>query len=97
MDNLMKTPDTDTQMARRKRMENRAWFDARIDDLIKQYPGKPIAVQNGHVISEGNTESEVLTIAREKARQKGWMEEELLFIRVPSREVVKIQYPGGES
>ena len=94
MDNLMKTPDTDIQKARRKQLENRVWFDTHADELIKQYPGKPIAVQNGQIIATGDNEDMVLEDARKKAEQGGWMEEELLFIMVPTKEVVQVQYPG---
>ncbi len=95
MKNLMTAPDTNIQIARRKQLENRQWFDAHVDELIKQYPGKSIAVQDGKIISEGNNENEVLKTAMEKAKQEGWEEEELLFIMVPAKEVVQVQYPGG--
>lgn len=96
MDNLMKTPDTDIQKARRKQLENRKWFDAHAEELIKQYPGKPIAVHNGQIIAAGDHEDKVLDAARKKAAEEGWMEEELLFIMVPTKEVVQVQYPGGK-
>jgi hypothetical protein len=95
MDILM-GPDTDIQKARRKQLENRAWFDAHAGELIKQHPGKPVAIHNGEVIATGENENKVLVAARQKAKQEGWMEEELLFIMVPTKEVVHVRYPGGE-
>ena len=95
MQNLMTAPDTDIQAARRKQLDNRKWFDTHVDELIKQYSGKSIAVQDGKIISEGDSEDEVLGKAMEKAKQEGWEEEEILFIMVPDKEVVQVQYPGG--
>ena len=96
MENLMEGPDTIIQKARRKQLENRAWFDSHARELIKETPGKPVAIHNGQIIEVGDNENKVLAAAREKAKQEKWIEEELLFIMVPTKEIVHVRYPGGE-
>lgn len=85
---MLSGPPTPVQLAMRKVIENREWIDTHIYELIEEYPGRLVAVNDGKVVAHGHEIEEVRTLLGTEHDF-----DETCFLHIPKEDVFTIPYP----